>query len=109
MKQKINKNRFLLKMRNIHVIYNNIPALKGIDFDLYNGEIHALIGEHRAGKSSLVKILSGAVKKKEGEIIFDGKKINYFTPETATKNGIGMIYQNLNIIPNQNAVENIFA
>lgn len=96
-------------MRNIHVTYNNIPALKGIDFDLYNGEIHALIGEHRAGKSSLVKILSGAVKKKEGDIIYDGKKINYFTPETATINGIGMVYQNLNIIPNQNAVENIFA
>lgn len=96
-------------MRNIHVIYNQVQALKGIDFDLYYGEIHALIGEHRAGKSSLVKILSGAVKKKEGDIIFDGKKINYFTPETATKNGIGMVYQNLNIVPNQNAVENIFA
>ncbi len=109
MKQKIAKNRFLLKMRNIHVIYNQVQALKGIDFDLYHGEIHALIGEHRAGKSSLVKILSGAVKKKEGDIIFDGKKINYFTPETATKNGIGMVYQNLNIVPNQNAVENIFA
>src|SRR3972149_1891652 len=99
--------RFLLQMRNIHVAYNKVQALKGIDFDLYPGEIHALIGEHRAGKSSLVKILSGAVRKKEGSIVFRGKQVNFFTPKTATTHGIGMIYQNLNIIPNLDAVKNI--
>jgi PAS domain S-box-containing protein len=106
---KIKSKKLILQMKNIHVTYDSVRALKGIDFDLYHGEIHALIGEHRAGKSSLVKILSGAVKKREGEIIFNGKKVNYFTPKTATKAGIGMVYQNLNIIPNLNAVKNIFA
>ena len=66
-------NRFLLHMRNIHGVYENAQALNGIDFDVYPGEIHALIGEHRAGTSSLVKILSSAVRKKEGEIVFNGK------------------------------------
>jgi signal transduction histidine kinase/ABC-type branched-subunit amino acid transport system ATPase component len=102
-------SRLLLQMRNIHVTYEKVQALNGIDFDLYPGEIHALIGEHRAGKSSLVKILSGAVRKREGDIFFNGKRINFFTPRSATMHGIGMVYQNLNIIPNLNAVKNIFA
>ncbi len=54
----------ILHMKNIHVSYNDIKALKGVDFDLYQGEIHALVGEHRAGKTTLVKLLSGAIKKK---------------------------------------------
>ncbi len=101
--------RLLLQMRDIHLSYDKVQALNGIDFDLYPGEIHALIGEHRAGKSSLVKILSGAVRKKEGSIVFRGKPVSFFTPKTATLHGIGMIYQNLNIIPNLDAVRNIFA
>lgn len=102
-------SRLLLQMRNIHLTYEKVQALNGIDFDLYPGEIHALIGEHRAGKSSLVKILSGAVRKREGDILLNGKRINFFTPKSATMHGIGMVYQNLNIIPNLNAVKNIFA
>ncbi len=99
----------ILKMENIHVFYGNIHALKGVDFDLYRGEIHALVGEHRAGKSTLVKLLSGAKTKESGEIIFKGKKIDSFTPLSAIKNKIGMVYQNINIIPSLNAIENIFA
>ncbi len=101
--------KLLLQMRNIHVTYNDIQALRGIDFDLYRGEVHALVGEHRAGKSSLAKVLSGAVRKKDGEIIFDGKGIANFTTRTSTLHGIGMVYQDLNIIPNLDAVKNIFA
>jgi len=102
-------SRPLLQMRNIHVSYGDFHALKGIDFDLYRGEVHALIGEHRAGKSSLVKILSGAVRKREGDIVFDGKRIAGFTTRSATLHGIGMVYQNLNVIPNLDAVKNMFA
>jgi two-component system sensor histidine kinase AtoS len=105
----MNSDKFLLQMRNIHVAYHDNQALKGIDFDLYRGEVHALIGEHRAGKSSLAKVLSGAVRKKEGEIVFDGKSIANFTTKTSTLHGIGMVYQDLNIIPNLDAVKNIFA
>lgn len=96
-------------MRSVHVAYHDIQALKGIDFDVYRGEVHALIGEHRAGKSSLAKVLSGAVRQKRGEIIFDGKSISHFTTRTSVEHGIGMVYQELNIIPNLDAVMNIFA
>ena len=102
-------NRHLLRMRGIHVDYNGVPALKGVDFDLYEGEIHALVGEHRAGKSSLVKLMSGAVQKSQGEIIYRGVEVKSFSPDSAIRAGVGMVYQNLNVIPNLNAVENIFA
>jgi two-component system sensor histidine kinase AtoS len=100
---------YILRMRNIHVAYNGVPALKGVDFDLYEGEIHALVGEHRAGKSSLVKIMSGAVQKSQGEIIYRGAEVKSFSPDSAIRAGVGMVYQNLNVIPSLNAMENIFA
>jgi two-component system sensor histidine kinase AtoS len=99
----------LLIMRNIHVNYNRVKALCGVDFDLYHGEIHALVGEHRAGKSSLVKVISGAVRKQKGEVIYNGRRIDFFTPRSAIGHKIGMVYQNMNVIPTLNAVENIFA
>jgi two-component system sensor histidine kinase AtoS len=102
-------SKFFLKMKNIQVNYNQVKALRGVDFDLYRGEIHALVGEHRAGKSTLVKILSGAVRKNKGEITYNGECIDYFTPRSAIEHRIGMVYQNINVIPSLNAVENIFA
>ncbi len=99
----------LLRMQNIHVSYDDCKALKGVDFDLYPGEIHGLVGEHRAGKSTLVKLLSGAVRKEQGLILFKETPIEYFTPQSATRHKIGIIYQHLNVLPTLNAVENIFA
>lgn len=101
--------KLILQMSNIQLDYQNVRALKGVDFDLFQGEVHALVGEHRAGKSSLVKLLSGALQKTAGEIIFMGNEIRAFTPESALRAGIAMIYQDLNILPTLNAVENIFA
>src|SRR5271157_2187664 len=99
----------ILRMRNIHVAYGGVPALKGVDFDLYEGEVHALVGEHRAGKSSLVKLMSGAVQKSQGEITYRGVEVKSFSPDSAIRAGVGMVYQNLNVIPSLNAIENIFA
>ncbi len=103
-----NKSPILL-MKNIHVNYGKINALKGVDFDLLPGEIHGLVGEHRAGKSTLVRVLSGAVEKQHGEIILFGEKIDNLNPGSSIKHKIGILYQNLNIIPSINAIENIFA
>ena len=64
-----------LEMRDISVRYGEQIALRNVDFDLLPGEIHALVGEHRAGKSTLVKLLSGAVVKEKGQILFKGKSI----------------------------------
>lgn len=104
----VNYSPLLLSMRNIHISYGEIKALQGVDFDLAYGEIHAIAGEHRAGKSSLVKILSGAERRKEGTILFEGSSIGHITPKLANALGIGIVYQNLTIIPDLNAVENIF-
>ena len=73
----------ILQMRNIHVSYDACKALQGVDFDVFQGEIHGLVGEHRAGKSTLVKLLSGAVVKDKGDILFKGKQIDHFTPKSA--------------------------
>src|SRR5512136_2935086 len=99
----------ILRMKNIHVSYDACKALQGVDFDLYPGEIHALVGEHRAGKSTLVKILSGAVRKESGEILLQGERIEGFTPSSSMRHRIGMLYQEMNVVPALNAVENIFA
>jgi two-component system sensor histidine kinase AtoS len=99
----------VVEMRAIELAYGDIEALKGVDFDLRQGEIHALVGAHRAGKSSLVKLLSGAVRKRGGEIFLRGKRIECLTPKSAVRQRIGMVYQDLNIIPSLNAMENIFA
>ena len=98
----------LLSMKNIHAYYGEYHILKGVDFNLYRGEIHGLVGEHRAGKSTLVKLLSGAVRKERGDIWFDGQKFEYFTPKLALKHKIGVMYQESQLIPTMTAVENIF-
>ena len=98
-----------LEMQDITVRYGDVVALKNVDFDLYSGEIHALVGEHRAGKSSLVKLLSGAVKKDGGRVLLDGKVIDGLTPRTSMQRKIGMVYQEINVVPSLNAIENIFA
>jgi two-component system sensor histidine kinase AtoS len=99
----------LLQMHAVAVSYGHIPALRGADFDLQRGEIHALVGAHRAGKSSLVKLLSGAVRKDSGEIFLDGRRVESLTPRSAIRSGIGMVYQHLSVIPSLSAAENIFA
>ncbi|HUI73206.1 MAG TPA: ATP-binding cassette domain-containing protein, partial [Spirochaetia bacterium] len=98
----------ILELRNIHVSYGTVTALDGVDFDLYAGEIHGLVGEHRAGKSTLVKVLTGAARVDDGSIFFEGKRVEAFTPKRSLEKGIGIVYQDLSIIPHLNAVENIF-
>lgn len=99
----------VISLRNVHVSFESFKALNGIDFDLRKGEIHGLVGEHRAGKSTLVKLLSGAIRKESGSIIIRNRNIDFFTPRSAMKNRIGIVYQDLNIISSINAVENIFS
>ncbi len=99
----------LLTLEDIHANYSDIRALKGVNLNLRYGEIHALVGDHRAGKSTLVKVLSGALRKSAGRITYKGRNIDFFTPAAAIRQGIGTIYQDLNVIPSLNAVENIFA
>jgi ABC-type sugar transport system ATPase subunit len=100
---------FILSMRNIRVQYQDLQALKGVDFDLRAGEVHAVVGEHRAGKSSLVGILSGAVQPAGGEILLFGKRLSGLSPKQAMSNRIAIVYQYTSIIPSLSAAENLFA
>ncbi len=99
----------LISMSNINVYYNDFHALKGMDFNLFPGEIHGLVGEHRAGKSTLVKLLCGEVHRQSGIILFKGSPLDRITPLSAKQMGISLNHQFLNIIPSLNAVENIFS
>ncbi|MEM2819345.1 MAG: ATP-binding cassette domain-containing protein, partial [Nitrososphaerota archaeon] len=65
----------LLKLRNIHKYFGKVHALKGIDLDIYEGEIIGLIGDNGAGKSTLTKIIAGAIRKDSGEIYWNGRKV----------------------------------
>ncbi|HUI68942.1 MAG TPA: ATP-binding protein [Spirochaetia bacterium] len=98
-----------LVMQDISVVYGTVVALKNVDFDLYPGEIHAIVGEHRAGKSTLVKLLSGAVRKNSGRIVIDGEQVDGFTPKSSMQHKIGIVYQEIKVVPTLNAIENIFA
>jgi ABC-type sugar transport system ATPase subunit len=85
-----------------------VQALDNVDFDAYAGEVVALVGENGAGKSTLMKILAGAYQKDSGHIRLEGKEVHITSPSHAQSMGIAMIYQELNLTPNQTVAANIF-
>ncbi len=98
----------LLKVERINKRFPGVHALDRVDFDLYEGEVHILLGENGAGKSTLVKILSGSLPPDEGRMFIRGQEIQHLTPERAQELGIGMVYQELSLIPSLSVAENIF-
>ncbi|MGH9854239.1 MAG: ATP-binding cassette domain-containing protein, partial [Blastocatellia bacterium] len=95
-------------MQRIGKIFPGVVALDNVNFELRKGEVHILLGENGAGKSTLMKILSGAYQKSSGQILFDGREIEIKNPKHAQELGIGIIYQELNLVPQLSAAENIF-
>lgn len=98
----------LLRLRGIRKAYPGVIALDGVDFDLRAGEVHVLLGENGAGKSTFVRILSGATTRDAGEIEIDGRAVEIAGPRDAQKLGISAIYQEFNLVPQLSAGENIF-
>lgn len=98
----------LLEVKNITKRFGPVTALDNISFDLNHSEIHCLVGENGAGKSTLIKILSGAILPTSGEIMFDGKSYDGFTPAAAKALGTETIYQENIICPDMKVYENIF-
>ncbi|HXP93660.1 MAG TPA: sugar ABC transporter ATP-binding protein [Candidatus Binatia bacterium] len=97
----------LLEMRAIEKSFPGVRALDGVSFVLYAGEVHALVGENGAGKSTLMKILAGAHGADAGEIAIDGKTVAIDGPRAAERLGVGMIYQEFNLVPELDAIDNI--
>jgi fructose transport system ATP-binding protein len=88
--------------------YGRVTALDHADFDLYPGEILAVIGDNGAGKSSLIKAISGAVRPDEGEIRLDGRPVQFNSPMEAREAGIETVYQNLALSPALSIADNMF-
>jgi fructose transport system ATP-binding protein len=88
--------------------YGQVTALDGVDFELRAGEIMAVIGDNGAGKSSLIKALSGATLPDEGSILLDGKPVLFKSPIEARRSGIETVYQDLAVAPAMTIAENLF-
>jgi fructose transport system ATP-binding protein len=98
----------VLEARGLVKRFGNVVALDGADFELYPGEILAVIGDNGAGKSTLIKALSGAIQPDEGEIRLDGEPVHFGSPGDARRLGIETVYQDLAVAPALDIASNIF-
>src|SRR5688572_17221170 len=98
----------MLVVENISKRFAGVPALDNINLEIHAGEVTAIIGENGAGKSTLMKILSGVYPDYEGKILFKGKEVRFNNPKQAQEQGIAIIHQELNLIPQLSITENIF-
>ncbi len=98
----------ILKGRNLVKRYGKVTALDHCDFDLYPGEILAVIGDNGAGKSTLIKAVSGAVVPDAGDVWLEGKKIQFTSPIQAREHGIETVYQTLAMSPALSIADNMF-
>jgi fructose transport system ATP-binding protein len=98
----------ILEARGLVKKYGQVVALNGADFELYPGEILAIIGDNGAGKSTLIKALSGALQPDEGEISLGGERIHFRSPRDAQRAGIETVYQDLAVAPALDIASNVF-
>jgi len=98
----------ILEVEHVSKSFPGVKALDNISFDLRRGEVHALVGENGAGKSTLMKILSGVYQADSGTIRYKGKEVTFRDVNQAHEAGIGIIYQELNLIPHLSVAANIF-
>jgi ABC-type sugar transport system ATPase subunit len=98
----------LLSAAGLTKSFPGVRALEAVDFELGPGEVHALLGENGAGKSTLIKILGGAVVPDAGEARLDGKPLPLGDPLAVRRRGINIVYQELTLVPEMTAAENIF-
>ncbi len=97
----------LVELKNIRKVFGEVVALDNVNFSVFKGEIHGLLGENGAGKSTLMNILYGLYTPDYGEIFLEGKKVKISSPFDSIKLGIGMVHQVSTLVPQFTAVENI--
>jgi ABC-type sugar transport system ATPase subunit len=88
-------------------IYGGVHAIEAVDFDLYPGEVHALVGENGAGKSTLCKAIAGTIRLTSGTYCVDSKPVDFHSPRDALAAGICMVYQETSLVPTMTAAQNI--
>ena len=98
----------LLEVKHIYKSFSGVPVLRDLGFAIKKGEIHALMGENGAGKSTVIKIITGVYTKDSGEIVYEGREVPINSRSDAAKLGISTIFQELSLIPTLTVAENIF-
>jgi ABC-type sugar transport system ATPase subunit len=98
----------IMEMKNIHKSFGGLKALDGVNLDLHCNEVLGLVGDNAAGKSTLMKILTGFYHADSGSIVLDGRKVAIDSPKISKRLGIEMVYQNLELCQNMNVAENLF-
>src|SRR5215207_9001710 len=102
------ENPVILSMEGITKVFNNVPALSGVDLELSRGEVHALVGENGAGKSTLIKIMTGAYSRDAGTITLEGKQVDFDSPQDGQSLGVVAVYQEVNLLAFRTVAENIY-
>ena len=102
------KNPPFLELRGVRKRFGGVTALRGVDLDVYPGEVVALVGDNGAGKSTLVKTISGAIPPDEGEFLVEGRRVGLGTPHAAAALGIATVYQDLALCENLDVIQNLF-
>ena len=98
----------IIQMKNIEKHFGAVIALAGVSIDVYAGECHCLLGDNGAGKSTFIKTMSGVHKPTKGEIVFNGKPMNFGNPRDAMDAGIATVHQHLAMIPLMSVARNFF-
>jgi ABC-type sugar transport system ATPase subunit len=98
----------VLRLTAISKQYGAAYAVRDVDFDVQRGEVHALLGENGAGKSTMAKIIAGATRPDSGEIEIDGERVTFQVPEDATATGVTMVYQENSLVDTMTVAQNLF-
>jgi rhamnose transport system ATP-binding protein len=98
----------IFRLEGVEKHFGGVVAVKGVDFDLRRGEVHALVGENGAGKSTLMKIVDGLYTPDEGRLEVGGKTAEFSSPRDAEESGIAMIPQELDLFLELSVAENLF-
>src|SRR5689334_6913857 len=97
-----------LELRDVYKSFGSVQALRGVDFEVRDGEVMALVGDNGAGKSTLIKCVAGIYSIDSGQILFDGKPVSINGPKDAARLGIEVVYQDLALCDNLDVVQNMY-
>src|SRR5262245_36770720 len=98
----------VIEMSNVTKSYRGVPAIKDVNFELRQGEIRDLFGEHVAGKYSLTKIMARAIEASSGEMLYRGAAVRFTSPAEALRQGIAMVFQETSLVPSMTVAQNLY-